>query len=106
MNQRVATIQRNRNQFYFSLLGALVFSLTLFYMYFLTTSVVHVVLRKQAISAQSSVSSEIAELESAYIEAQHLVSDKIVATQDFNQNSDKIFVSRSVPTVAMTGRIN
>jgi len=102
MNKRVAKISNNNNHIYFSLLGLALVTLAILYMYFLSASVVHVVLRKQAVTNIANIESQISQLESSYITAQHLVSDKIVSSKDFSENSKKIFVSRAVPTFAMS----
>ena len=105
MKKRVATLPKNNNHIYFSILSILIFSLLFLYMYLLSISVVHVVLRKQAINSKATIESEIAQLESRYIEAQLLVSNKIVATYGFNETSKKIFVSRLAPTFAMSDSV-
>jgi len=102
MNRRVAKISQNNHHLYFSLLGVTIILLLFLYMYFLSATVVHVVLRKQAITATANVESKISQLEAAYISNQNLVSEKIVSTKDFSEHTEKIFVSRVTPTVAMS----
>lgn len=68
--------------------------LVFLYMYFLTMSVVHVVIRKEVIRKTSNMESEIAMLEASYMNSQHKVSDKIAALENFSENDKKIFVSR------------
>lgn len=65
------------------------------YMYFLSLSVVHVVMRKEAVQNISSLRSEIAYLEAAYIEAHHHISREVAKTEGFSQISDKIFIHES-----------
>lgn len=78
-----------------SVLGFAVVALAVLYMYFLTTSVVDVVLRKEAAEQNKTVRSEIAQLESAYIDAQHTISDRVAAISNFTATSEKVFVDRT-----------
>ncbi|PIZ54329.1 hypothetical protein CO026_00015 [Candidatus Kaiserbacteria bacterium CG_4_9_14_0_2_um_filter_41_32] len=102
MNKRVVKISNNNNHVYFSLLGLTLITLLFLYVYFLSASVVHVVLRKQAITNTANIESQIAQLETSYISAQHSISNKIASSEGFSENSKKIFVSRAVPTFAMS----
>lgn len=63
------------------------------YMYFLSLSVVHVVMRKEVNQNISQLRSEIAYLESAYIEAHHTISSRVATTDGFNQIKEKIFIN-------------
>lgn len=65
------------------------------YMYFLSLSVMHVVMRKEAMHNLNELRSEIARLESAYIVAQHDISTKVATVGDFTTNDNKIFISRA-----------
>jgi uncharacterized membrane protein len=69
--------------------------LAVLYMYFLSLSVVDVVLRKEAHQAARLVESEISSLEATYIEAQHTVSERIATADAFKQTNEKIFVERA-----------
>jgi hypothetical protein len=65
------------------------------YMYFLSLSVMHVVMRKEAIHNLNELRSEIARLESAYIVAQHRISTEVATVGGFTENENKIFISRA-----------
>ncbi|MBP9836416.1 MAG: hypothetical protein KBC78_01130 [Candidatus Pacebacteria bacterium] len=65
------------------------------YMYFLSLSVMHVVMRKEAIHNLNELRSEIARLESAYIVAQHRISTEVATVGGFSENENKIFISRA-----------
>ncbi|MCA9365384.1 hypothetical protein KC723_00675 [Candidatus Kaiserbacteria bacterium] len=67
-------------------------------------SVVHVVVQKETIRNNKLVLSEIANLEAEYISAQHVVSERIAKQSDLTEQSDKIFVSRSAPSLVMSPR--
>jgi hypothetical protein len=64
------------------------------YLYFLNVSVVHVVMRQDAATEIKSLETEIAILESKYIDAQHTVASRIGTVTDYNTDTEKIFVSR------------
>jgi hypothetical protein len=64
------------------------------YMYFLSLSVVHVVMRKEATAEIGKLRSEIARLETSYIEAKHVISAKVATLEGYNQNQDKIFIHK------------
>ncbi len=74
-----------------SCLGLLVVSVVA-YMYFLSVSVVHVVMRKEVIQSINQLRSEIAFLESSYIEANHLISQQVATANGFNAVKDKVFI--------------
>lgn len=84
-----------------SLLLVTLVTLAGLYMYFLTMSVVHVVLRKEVNQERRLVESEIAELEARYIEAQHRVSEKIASLDTLAETNDKIFVERQGSPLVM-----
>ena len=87
---------------YFTVLGLFFFILVVLYMYFLSMSVVHVVLRKEVIHSVSETESQIASLEASYIESQHKVSDKIAALGTFTETDNKVFVSRGPNVPVLT----
>ena len=88
--------------FYFNVGVAIFFGLIFLYMYFLSMSVVHVVLRKEVMVKVSNIESEIAALEASYIGAQHKVSNKMAALENFTENDSKVFVSRSDETLVFS----
>lgn len=65
------------------------------YMYFLSLSVVHVVMRKEATSQIGQLRSEIARLETSYIEAKHQISARVASLEGFNQTEEKVFISKA-----------
>lgn len=70
------------------------------YIYLVSASIVHVVMRTELNEEIHQVSSEISILESKYIAAQYDVSKSIASLQGYTENSDKIFIDRSAPSVA------
>lgn len=95
-------ISKPSHAFYFNAGIAILFTLVFLYMYFLSMSVVHVVLRKEIMNDVAKVESQIAQLEASYITAQHKVSNKIAALENFTENDTKIFVSRDDDTLVLS----
>ena len=65
------------------------------YMYFLSLSVVHVVMRKEAAQSASQLHSQIAQLEASYIEARHQISNRIATVDGLSETQNKIFISKA-----------
>lgn len=103
MNARVATKTFDLPSLYLTIGVVTFLGLVVLYMYFLTMSVVHVVLRKEVVTSIRDVESQIASLESSYINAQHTVSDQMATLESFTQNDNKIFVTRGdKPTLVLS----
>lgn len=66
------------------------------YMYFLSLSVVHVVMRKDTLQEITQLRSDIAFLESSYIEANYEISQKVALADEFAAVKDKIFIRQSL----------
>ena len=98
----ITSFKTQARPIYFTFLGVLFFALIILYMYFLSMSVVHVVLRKEINRSVSETSSQIASLEASYIASQHKVSDKIAALNTFTETSNKIFVTRGSNAPVLT----
>ncbi len=71
------------------------------YLYFLNVSVVEVVLRKDALRQSSTLSAEIALLESAYIDAQHTIAERIGDESTLAFDARKVFVVREEAAVVV-----
>lgn len=80
--------------------GLLVLSVVA-YMYFLSLSVVHVVMRKEASQEIGKLRSEIASLEASYIEAKHQISAKVADIDGFSENQEKVFISKSEQSLVL-----
>lgn len=102
MKTLVAILSKPSYALYFNTGIVLFFGLIFLYMYFLSMSVVHVVLRKEVVQKVATLESDIAKLEASYINAQHQVSNKIAALENFTENDKKIFVSRSDATLVLS----
>ena len=64
------------------------------YLYFLNMSVVHVVMRKEANQDISQLKTEIAVLETSFIEAQHIIAGRIATLEGYDTDTAKVFVTR------------
>lgn len=71
------------------------------YLYFLNVSVVHVVMRKELLQEQNQLRTEIAELETSYIEAQHKIANRIADLDGYSIDTPKIFVTRGESSLVL-----
>ena len=71
------------------------------YMYLVSASVVHVVIRKEINQEMTQLHTEIAKLEAEYISAQHSISTDIASLQGFVPTPDKIFLDRTPSSVVL-----
>ncbi len=77
----------------------------LLYLYFLSASIVHVVIRKEINQDMVSVHTSISELETEYIDAQHNVSDQIALLEGYAPVTDKVFIDRSNPSLVLSDNL-
>ncbi len=88
----------NSNPHYVTLGGiVLVVIGVLAYMYFLSLSVVHVVVRKEVLRDINQVRSELALLEAKYIEANHVISTRVATLDGFSEVQNKMFINAATP---------
>ncbi len=73
------------------------------YMYFVSASVVEVVMRKEVDKEMSVVGTRVSQLESEYIEMQHSISSEIASRQGYVVASKKIFIDRTDDTLVLRG---
>ncbi len=71
------------------------------YLYFLNVSVVHVVMRKEILQEQNQLRTEIAQLETSYIEAQHKIANRIADLHGYSVDTPKIFVTRGESSLVL-----
>jgi hypothetical protein len=72
----------------------LVLAFAILYMYFLSASVVHVVMRKEVDKEITSLGSSLSTLETNFIEAQHEVSEDIASLKGYKHADNKVFIDR------------
>ncbi|MEK7462147.1 MAG: hypothetical protein AAB618_01075 [Patescibacteria group bacterium] len=71
------------------------------YLYFLNLSVVHVVMRKETLAQHNQIRTEIAQLETSYIEAQHKIAGRIAYLDGYSIDTAKIFVTRGQDSLVL-----
>ncbi len=81
--------------------SCLVLSVVL-YMYFLSASVVHVVMRKEVDKEITAMNSSLSSLETRYIETQHAVSEDIASLRGFKRADAKVFIDRTDTTLVLS----
>lgn len=72
------------------------------YVYFVSASVVHVVIRTEVSQEVTKIASEISELEGEYIEAQHRVSSDIASLQGYTETKEKIFINKTPTSLVLS----
>lgn len=98
----IALLQYNTDKLLFTLALSLLVALFSLYIYFVSASVVHVVMRQEAEHDIAGLHSEISRLEAEYILAQHDVSDDIATLSGYVASDDKIFIHRADPTLVLS----
>lgn len=76
------------------------------YMYFVSASVVQVVMRTETNQEITKLSSEISGLEGRYIEAQHRVSSDIASLQGYQKTDAKIFINKTEGSLVLRTNIS
>jgi hypothetical protein len=92
---RISTAQQT-----FICVSLLVLAVTA-YLYFLNVSVMNVVMRKEASQEQNHLRTEIAALETSYIEAQHEITDRIASMEGYSVDNEKIFITRGETSLVL-----
>jgi hypothetical protein len=72
------------------------------YMYFLSLSVVHVVMRQEVDSDIRELNTMVSELEASYIEKQHAVSSDIATMKGFVMAERKVFIDKGGDTLVLS----
>ncbi len=71
------------------------------YMYFVSASVVNVVMRMEVDGDIRALTTKVGELEAAYIEKQHAVSSDIAGMRGFVMADTKIFIDKAEDTLVL-----
>ncbi len=72
------------------------------YMYFLSASVVHVVMRKEIDKEIVALGSSLSTLETDFIEAQHAVSEDIASLKGYEHADSKVFIDRGETSLVLS----
>ena len=87
-------------------LAAILLGLFASYIYLVSASIVHVVIRTELEQEIQKIGSEISLMEGSYIAAQHTVSANIASLQGYTENSNKVFIDRSAPSFVLSSDVN
>jgi len=93
--------QIHKEKLMFVALFSLLLSLAALYMYFLSATVLHVVMQTETDQEINAINSEISELESSFIIAQHKVSSGIASMEGYSEVSSKVFIDRAPDSLAL-----
>lgn len=99
--QKQITAHIEESRIFYAALFCLV-SVFVAYMYFVSISVMHVVMRKEVDTQIASLGTSVAELEAEYIDMQHRVSNDIASLQGFVMVDEKVFIETSETAVALS----
>ncbi len=98
-------IQENTEKQICIALAIVLLGLFVSYVYLVSASIVHVVIRTELNQEIQKVSSEISIMEGSYIAAQHKVSASIATLHGYTENSHKVFIDRSAPAFVLSSDI-
>lgn len=82
-------------------MGACLCVLTFLYVYFLSASVVHVVMRQEVVRAMKAEQTNVAALEASYMDAQHRLSANVANLDGYQKIEEKVFLSRVPATLVL-----
>jgi hypothetical protein len=102
MNLKVVKLNKEQKDrlYVVSALSMLLFLFSL-YVYFVSASVLHVVMQQEMQQNITSLHTEIGTLEAQYIAAQHAVSADIATRHGYVAATEKIFIDRSESTLVL-----
>jgi hypothetical protein len=92
-------IEHRVERLFLCALVAVVCGLGGMYFYFLSSSVVHVVMNRESEEKMHKVHSEIASLEAIYMEKQHAISMEVARRHGYVASGKKIFLDRNDTSV-------
>jgi hypothetical protein len=102
MNARTHNTLHEQERVWFFAALSMVLVTVACYMYFLSSSVVHVVMRKEIDKEIGILSSSIGSLEAEYIEVQHAISEDIASLRGFTRTDTKIFIDKTAGTLSLS----
>ena len=95
MTTRTVTTPYYTQQRWFFAAASFLFILFSLYVYFISASVVQVIARKEVEREIAHMDSHISDLESAYIAAQHAISEQTLAQHGFlTEPTEKIYIEK------------
>lgn len=97
---KTTTAYLDETRLFYIALSSLVIVVFL-YMYFVSSSILNVVMLKEVDEHFAEVQTVIGDLESTYIEVQHTMSSDIATHRGFVEAKEKIFIDRGEDTLVM-----
>ncbi len=97
---KTVTVYKDESRLFYIAVFTCVFSMVA-YMYFVSTSVAYVVMRKEVDTNIVETYSKLSGLEAAYIERQHAVSNDIATRAGYVAAPNKVFVERGGDTLVL-----
>lgn len=91
-----------RKEFWVLTLFGVLLLLIGLYVYFLSASIVHVVMQKESAREIVTMRTKISELESTYIAAQHAISAELANLDGYARNEHKIFIHRTSDSLVLS----
>ena len=104
MKKNALTLAIAREKLYLWSASGVLLVLVGSYMYLVSASVVHVVIQKEINKDMRALHSEIAALETEYIDAQHAVSNNLASLDGFVETTDKIFLDRTPASLVLSSQ--
>lgn len=95
-------IQLAKKELWVASLAFLLLGLMSLYIYLLSASVVHVVIRQELQHSIKDLHSEIGILETKYIDAQHTLSASVAALEGYEKTQQKIFIDRTPGSLVLS----
>lgn len=106
MNVLVRKLVKSKKETWIIAMAGVLFALVGLYLYFLSVSIIHVVIRQEVQQNIKKANSKIAELESSYIEAQHRLSANVAALEGYSKAEQKIYINRKASSLVLNTESN
>ena len=103
MNRTAVAIMKSKKETWVVALCGCLVVLAALYVYFLSVSIVHVVMRQETVQEIKEQQSRIAALEREYIAAQHTLSASVASLEGYTAVNEKVFISRTESSLVLGG---
>lgn len=101
MSKLVHRLIQSKKETWIIAMAGVLFALVGLYVYFLSVSIVHVVIRQETQQHIKEVNSKIASLESSYIEAQHRLSSNVATLEGYSKADRKVYINRKASSLVL-----
>ena len=106
MKKLVSKTLNSKKETWIIALSGVLFALIGLYIYFLSVSIVHVVIRQEVNQNIKEVNTKIASLESSYIEAQHRLSSNVATLEGYSRAEGKVYINRKASSLVLNTAFN